>query len=146
MLSIIRCILFLSCSLFIRFSPVSYVSSLCFSHFFVLISNILFLCLIDYIFPYLITIGSVLSIANHLSRHIDQSTRYLVRASFRIRNLLIILFHWSLHAFGIVSLTGLTSRESYLYFLLIPTPMLFYIATSKFTHPDALFLEPQFDI
>lgn len=92
----------------------------------------------DYIYPYIILIGSVISIAVHYSHHIDQSPVHLLQSSLHFRNFSIVFFHWSLHAFGIISLTELKRSTDFLFFLLIPFPTFFYILTAKFTDPTGL--------
>ncbi|KAH9516425.1 hypothetical protein DERF_007164 [Dermatophagoides farinae] len=94
--------------------------------------------LADYVFPYLLIIGSVISIAIHFSYHIDQSYVYLFHAMFHFRNLIIVLCHWALHVFGIVSVTEMKGKYDYLLLLLVPFPTLFYIFTSKFSDPSKL--------
>lgn len=94
--------------------------------------------IIYYVYPYMILIGSVISIAVHYSRHIDQSPIHLLQSTLHFRNFLIVFFHWLLHAFGIISLTELKRSTDFLFFLLIPFPTFFYILTAKFTDPAVL--------
>ncbi|RWS01263.1 JNK1/MAPK8-associated membrane protein-like protein [Dinothrombium tinctorium] len=55
------------------------------------------------------------------------------------RSIIIILGHWLLHAFGIISLTELKNPlNNSLFLLLIPLPALFYILTSTFTDPSKI--------
>lgn len=55
------------------------------------------------------------------------------------RNLTILVGHWFLHAFGIISLTQLTQLEIHLPILaLVPFPTLFFILTIQFSHPSHL--------
>lgn len=54
-----------------------------------------------------------------------------------IRNVVILLGHWSLHAYGIIAITEL--REPFLhgpFLALVPLPALFYILTARFTDPS----------
>lgn len=54
-----------------------------------------------------------------------------------VRNLVILLGHWGLHAYGIIAITQLT--EGVLHgslCALVPLPALFYILTSRFTDPS----------
>jgi len=97
----------------------------------------IFAGVIYYIYPHLILIGSVISIAVHFSYYIDQRPKSLVKSLFQFRNFLVVFFHWFLHVFGIISLTEL--KHYYYYFLfLVPCPTLFYIYTAKFTDPALL--------
>lgn len=53
-----------------------------------------------------------------------------------VRNLVILLGHWGLHAYGIIAITQL--KEGVLHgslCALVPLPALFYILTSRFTDP-----------
>lgn len=93
---------------------------------------------VDNIYPYLAIVGSVISIAVHLSHHLDQNWLYLVRSMLQCRNLGIVLLHWAALAFGIISLTELHSWSDYLLLTLVPVPTLFYMLTSKFTDPSVL--------
>ncbi|KAI2806056.1 hypothetical protein BLOT_005067 [Blomia tropicalis] len=91
---------------------------------------------IYYIFPFLILFGSVISITIHLSRYIDQSSLQLMRSIFQFRNFSIVLFHWSLHAFGVISLFNLSNTACLFLIFAVPLPTLFYISTTKFTDPS----------
>ena len=51
------------------------------------------------------------------------------------RYITIVLIHWLLHAYGIVSLTDLQPRLAGLCALLAPVPTVFYVATMPFTDP-----------
>jgi hypothetical protein len=64
----------------------------------------------------------------------------LVKVSVRsVRNVLIVLCHWLLHAYGIVAITQLTHPPFHASLLaLVPFPTLFYLLTVRFTHPDKL--------
>lgn len=71
--------------------------------------------------------------ASHFSIKIDQSAPALLVSSItNTRNLIILVGHWLIHAYGIISLTGF--RELW-YLSLVPAPALFYILTAQFTDP-----------
>ncbi|XP_069945167.1 JNK1/MAPK8-associated membrane protein isoform X1 [Cherax quadricarinatus] len=94
--------------------------------------------LIYYSFPYMVIILSVVSNAAHFAFQLDQSMPGLLMGCVRdVRNLVILLGHWGLHAYGIVAITQLT--EGVLHgslCALVPLPALFYILTSRFTDPS----------
>lgn len=49
------------------------------------------------------------------------------------RNMVIVMAHWCLHAYGIISLTQLTDPLLHsLVLLLVPLPALFYILTARY--------------
>ncbi|XP_041969914.1 JNK1/MAPK8-associated membrane protein [Aricia agestis] len=84
-------------------------------------------------FPYVIIIVSMMTSASHFSLKIDQSAPALLISSVtNIRNLIIIVGHWLVHAYGIISLTGF--KELW-YLTLVPAPAMFYILTAQFTDP-----------
>lgn len=90
-------------------------------------------CFTDCSFPYIIIIISMMTSASHFSIKIDQSAPALLISSLtNSRNLIILLGHWLVHAYGIISLTGF--RELW-YLSLVPAPALFYILTAQFTDP-----------
>lgn len=62
----------------------------------------------------------------------------LIKTTFSdSRNIIILLGHWCLHAYGIISITQLTNPTLHVsLILLVPIPALFYICTSKFTDPN----------
>ncbi|XP_035211953.1 JNK1/MAPK8-associated membrane protein-like [Stegodyphus dumicola] len=99
--------------------------------------------LLYYSFPYIVIILSFISVAAHLAFRLDQSMKSLFITSIRdIRNLIILLGHWLLHAYGIVAITQLTNPVLHGSLLaLIPFPTVFYILTSKFTDPSKLHAE-----
>ena len=71
--------------------------------------------------------------ASHFSIKIEQSAPALLMSSLtNPRNLVILLGHWLIHAYGIISLTGF--KELW-YLSLVPAPALFYILTAQFTDP-----------
>lgn len=87
----------------------------------------------DYSHPYLSILLAVVSNAAHFSIKLDQSMKSLVITSItEFRNLIIILGHWALLAYGVISIKYAT-----LYLLiLVPVPSMFYILTAKYTNPD----------
>ncbi|KAJ8979739.1 hypothetical protein NQ317_004726 [Molorchus minor] len=92
----------------------------------------------DYSFPYLVVILSVISCAAHFAIKMDQSiTSLIVSTLVEPRNIVILLGHWCLHAYGIISITLLTEPLLHgLLITLVPLPALFYIFTAKFTDPN----------
>ncbi|XP_023940376.2 JNK1/MAPK8-associated membrane protein [Bicyclus anynana] len=89
--------------------------------------------LIYFSFPYIIIIISMMTSASHFSIKIDQTSPALLSASLtNVRNLIILIGHWIIHAYGIISLTGF--KELW-YLTLVPAPALFYILTAQFTDP-----------
>uniref|UniRef100_U5EYB0 Putative conserved plasma membrane protein n=1 Tax=Corethrella appendiculata TaxID=1370023 RepID=U5EYB0_9DIPT len=90
--------------------------------------------LIYYSFPYLSIVISVVSNAFHFSIKLDQSMKSLIKTSVtQIRNVIIIVGHWLLLAYGIISIPNQITMFS---LLLVPIPALFYIFTAKYTHPE----------
>lgn len=56
-----------------------------------------------------------------------------------MRNLTIMIGHWILHCYGIISLTELKQPDFHVpLLLLVFFPVLFYVCTTKFTNPDNL--------
>lgn len=96
--------------------------------------------LIYYSYPYILLTVSVITNAIHLSLFKEQSSLELFKAHLKdSRNVVILLCHWVLHAFGIISLTQLKIPVLHLPLLcLIPLPALIYIVTVKFTDPGKL--------
>lgn len=71
--------------------------------------------------------------ASHFSTITYQTVENLVSSSIKdMRNLIIVLGHWLVHAYGIISLTGF---KDLWYLTLVPAPALFYILTAQFTDP-----------
>ncbi|KAI5706479.1 JNK1/MAPK8-associated membrane protein-like [Diaphorina citri] len=94
--------------------------------------------LIYYSFAYITIVLSVVSMATHFAFKIDQSVHFLVVSTVTdLRNCLILLGHWALHAYGLVVITQPHVNPA-LIILLVPTPALFYILTSRFTDPSHL--------
>uniref|UniRef100_T1J971 JNK1/MAPK8-associated membrane protein n=1 Tax=Strigamia maritima TaxID=126957 RepID=T1J971_STRMM len=100
----------------------------------------IFAGLIYFSFPYITIIISVVSSAAHFAFRLDQSMKSLLVSTVSdIRNVVILLGHWALHAFGIVAVTQLKDLSFNLSLLvLVPFPGLFYILTAKFTDPHKL--------
>ncbi|XP_022662306.1 JNK1/MAPK8-associated membrane protein-like isoform X2 [Varroa destructor] len=95
--------------------------------------------LLYYSFPYLVMIVSVVSIASHLAGRQHQSVTALRQQSLEPRNLLIILSHWLVHAYGLVAATVQEHKlDAFWTLLLAPLPTLFYIFTARFTDPERL--------
>ncbi|KAJ8928223.1 hypothetical protein NQ314_019287 [Rhamnusium bicolor] len=94
--------------------------------------------LLYYSFPYLVVILSVISCAAHFAIKMDQSISSLIITTVvEPRNVIILIGHWCLHAYGIVSITQLTDPMIHaLLIILVPVPALFYIFTAKFTDPN----------
>lgn len=88
----------------------------------------------DYSFPYLIVIISVISCAAHFAVRMEQNMLALLRSTItQPRNMVIVMAHWCLHAYGIISLTQLTDPLLHsLVLLLVPLPALFYILTARY--------------
>lgn len=93
---------------------------------------------LDYSFPYLVVILSVVSCAAHFANKMDQSISSLIITTVvDPRNVIILIGHWTLHAYGIVAITQLTNPTVHaLLILLVPLPALFYILTARFTDPS----------
>ncbi|CAG9820324.1 unnamed protein product [Phaedon cochleariae] len=94
--------------------------------------------LLYYCFPHLVLILSVISCASHFAVRLDQSVKALILTTVtEPRNVVILLGHWFLHAYGIISLTQLADPPIHaLLILLVPLPTLFYIFTALFTDPS----------
>lgn len=96
--------------------------------------------ILDYSYPYIIIVGSIISITSHLAFRLDQRIVALtVNTVKNWRNVLIVLGNWALHAFGILAFTELKDPvNNSLLLLLVPLPTIFYILTSPFTDPSKL--------
>jgi len=92
---------------------------------------------IYYSYPYIIILSSIVSCAAHYAFRLDQSLKSLFLTSIMdSRNLVILLGHWGLHAYGIVAVTELKQLQLSLAFIgLVPIPAAFYIATARWTDP-----------
>ena len=56
-----------------------------------------------------------------------------------VRNMLIILGHWLLHAYCIIAITELKEPKVHgSLVLLVPCPAVFYLITVRFTNPNDL--------
>ncbi|XP_048734627.1 JNK1/MAPK8-associated membrane protein-like [Ostrea edulis] len=96
--------------------------------------------LLYYFFSYLVIAVSLITGVIHLSgcdlTSYSSVTKHIVLDG---RNLTILVGHWFLHAFGIISLTQLTNLAIHLPILaLVPFPTLFFILTIQFSHPSHL--------
>ncbi|XP_055313050.1 JNK1/MAPK8-associated membrane protein [Sitodiplosis mosellana] len=89
--------------------------------------------LMYYAFPYLSIIISMISNAAHFSMKLDQSMKALFVSSItETKNCIIIVGHWLILAYGIMSLTV----SNAILLVMVPLPALFYIFTVKFTDPS----------
>ena len=95
---------------------------------------------IYYSYPYIIIITSLVTCAAHLAFKLDQSIKSLVKTSVcDLRNAVILLGHWALHAYGIIAVTELKDvTVHYSLISLVPLPALFYILTARFTDPERI--------
>ncbi|XP_065338699.1 JNK1/MAPK8-associated membrane protein isoform X2 [Cloeon dipterum] len=92
--------------------------------------------LIYYSFPYVMIVVSLISSAVHFACKEDQSARKLFKSTVsNVRNVVILLGHWLLHAYGISCIIPLQVSTNWSVFMLVPLPALFYILTAKFTDP-----------
>lgn len=98
---------------------------------------------LDYSFPYIIFILSIVTSAAHFAIQLDQSMTALIISTFvDKRNIVILLGHWALHAYGIVAITQLTRPALHSSLIvLVPLPALFYILTARFTDPCKLHVD-----
>lgn len=96
--------------------------------------------LIYFSFPYIIIILSIVSNAAHFALELDQSMSALVMNTITdTANIVTVLVHWALNAYGIISITQLTEPLTHsLLILLVPAPTIFYILTARFTDPKKL--------
>ncbi|VEN55271.1 unnamed protein product [Callosobruchus maculatus] len=96
--------------------------------------------LIYYSYPYLTIILSVISVAAHFASKMDQSASALARGAVTDpRNLVILLGHWGLHAYGLIAVTQLKQPLTQAPLLmLVPLPTVFYILTARFTDPNSV--------
>ncbi|GAB6025245.1 hypothetical protein CHUAL_010667 [Chamberlinius hualienensis] len=99
--------------------------------------------LLYYAFPYITIILSVISSAAHFACQLDQSMKSLILTTIKdIRNFVILLGHWLLHAYGIIAITQLKDIPFHAGLIsLVPLPALFYIFTARFTDPGNLHLD-----
>lgn len=94
--------------------------------------------LLYYCFPHLTLVLSVISCAAHFAIKLDQSIKSLILSTLvEPRNLVILIGHWCLHAYGIISITQLINPPLHASFiLLVPLPAVVYILTARFTDPN----------
>lgn len=60
----------------------------------------------------------------------------------RKKRLVVLVSHWLLHAYGIISISKLDKLEQDLPLLaLVPAPALFYVLTAKYTEPSRILSE-----
>ncbi|EFN88681.1 JNK1/MAPK8-associated membrane protein [Harpegnathos saltator] len=99
--------------------------------------------LIYYSFPYITIILSVLSNAAHFAFKLNQRMKSLLLSSVSdIKNVIVILGHWLLHAYGVMAIATLRGINIHPAMLaLVPLPALFYIITARFTDPHKLNIE-----
>jgi hypothetical protein len=66
--------------------------------------------------------------------------RYLIISTLLdTRNVVILLGHWILHAYGIIAITQLQDPVLHKALVaLVPLPAVFYILTARFTDPNKL--------
>ena len=95
---------------------------------------------IYYSYPYIIIITSLITCAAHYAFKLDQSIKSLMKSSvLDLRNLVILLGHWALHAYGIIAVTELKDvTVHYSLISLVPLPAIFYILTARFTDPERI--------
>ncbi|XP_016053690.1 PREDICTED: JNK1/MAPK8-associated membrane protein isoform X3 [Miniopterus natalensis] len=95
--------------------------------------------LLYYAFPYIILVLSLVTLAVYMSAsEIENCYDLLVRK----KRLIVLLSHWLLHAYGIVSISRVDQLAQDLPLLaLVPTPALFYLFTAKFTEPSRILSE-----
>lgn len=68
-----------------------------------------------------------------------QSMKFLLVSTVNdLRNILILVGHWALHAYGLVALD---MAPWSLIIALVPLPTTFYILTARFTDPNKLHTE-----
>lgn len=86
----------------------------------------------------LVVILSVISCAYHFAVKMDQRIPSLIITTVvEPRNVVILVGHWCLHAYGLISITQLTDPTFHsLLLILVPLPALFYIFTARFTDPS----------
>lgn len=96
--------------------------------------------LLYYSYPYIMIISSLVTSAIHMAQGIQQGFTDLLEENFKnMRNLTIMIGHWILHCYGIISLTELKQPDFHVpLLLLVFFPVLFYVCTTKFTNPDNL--------
>uniref|UniRef100_A0A8V0Z0Y3 JNK1/MAPK8-associated membrane protein n=1 Tax=Gallus gallus TaxID=9031 RepID=A0A8V0Z0Y3_CHICK len=95
--------------------------------------------LLYYAFPYIILVLSLVTLAVYLSASEVESFKDLL---VRKKRLVVLLSHWLLHAYGIISIPKLDKLEQDLPLLaLVPAPAIFYLMTAKYTEPSRILSE-----
>ncbi|XP_052273550.1 JNK1/MAPK8-associated membrane protein-like [Dreissena polymorpha] len=96
--------------------------------------------LLYYSFPYILIIVTLITSAVHLFRTVHSSVKDLIKENLTdARRLIILICHWVLHGYGIISLTELKNPELHgPVLLLVFCPTVFYVTTTKFTNPSNL--------
>lgn len=93
----------------------------------------------DYSYPFITVVLSVISNAAHFALRENQTWKALFLDTITdIRNCVILLGHWCLHAYGIIAITTykkILPNPTHLLFL-VPFPAIFYISTAIFTDPN----------
>ncbi|XP_043930397.1 JNK1/MAPK8-associated membrane protein, partial [Protopterus annectens] len=95
--------------------------------------------LLYYSFPYIILVLSLITLAVFMSTSEIQSFKDLL---VKKKRLAVLIIHWLLHAYGIISITGLKNIERDLsLLLLVLVPALFYLFSAKYTEPSRILAE-----
>ncbi|CAL1529674.1 unnamed protein product [Lymnaea stagnalis] len=96
---------------------------------------------IYYAFPYIIVVVSVITSACHLATEENQKMKELIKQNVtNMRNLIILLGHWLLHAYGIIAITQLIQPAFHAPLIaMVPFPTIFYILTVRFTDPALVY-------
>nr|CAG4638667.1 EOG090X0BGA [Cyclestheria hislopi] len=99
--------------------------------------------LVYYSYPAITILLSLMSHGYHFASRNEQNSRELVRGTVTsIRNLIIVIGHWLLHAYGIIALVIWLKPELLIALLcLVPLPTLLYIVMVRFTDPNKLHVE-----
>nr|XP_032803998.1 JNK1/MAPK8-associated membrane protein isoform X5 [Petromyzon marinus] len=95
--------------------------------------------LLYFAFPFILLVFSIVTCAVYfaLMKIVNIQTLFSNK-----RNLIVLLSHWVVHTYGIISITRLESLKSDLPMLaLVPGPALFYLLTAKFTDPERIHSE-----
>ncbi|ESN97664.1 hypothetical protein HELRODRAFT_85220 [Helobdella robusta] len=122
-----------------RFCTCSLYSAL-FFHPAIACIHAVFAGVIYYSYPYIIVVGSVITNAIHFASYRNQTPVGLLKSlTTKPRNMVILMAHWLVHAFGIISLLSSNIKTNQLaYLCLIPTPCLVYVISVYFTDPDVV--------
>ncbi|XP_050406859.1 JNK1/MAPK8-associated membrane protein [Patella vulgata] len=105
-----------------------------------IVVHAVFAGLLYYAFPFIVLVVSVITSAIHLSCMDEQNMKSLFINSFTNgRNATILVGHWILHAYGVISITRLEDPSFHATLIaLVPFPAIFYILTVRFSNPDNL--------